>query len=58
MDRDDRGPRLRLFVPLFVMVCGACAIAVVVLGVLWISDQPFAGLGQGLPPAMAEGTNQ
>jgi hypothetical protein len=51
MDRENRARRLRHLGPLFVMTCGALAIAIVVLGVLWISDQPFS---DRLPPSLAE----
>ena len=53
MSLDDRARKLRHLGPLFVMICGALAIVIVVLGVLWIGDQPFS---ERLPPSLAEGT--
>ena len=47
--------KLRTLGPILVMICGALAIAIVVVGVLWISDQPFS---ERLPPSLAEGTNR
>jgi hypothetical protein len=38
------------------MTCGALAIAIVVLGVLWISDSPYGDAR--LYPSLAEGTVQ
>jgi hypothetical protein len=52
MPRDDRVRKLRHLGPLLVMICGALAIAIVVLGVLWIGDQPFS---ERLPSSLAEG---
>lgn len=45
--------RRRHIGPLFVMVCGALAIAVVVVGVMWISDTP--NVAAGAFPSIAEG---
>ena len=59
MDRELRARRMRHVGPLLVMVCGLLAIAIVVIGVLWISDQPLAGwAGSKLPPSLAAGADQ
>jgi hypothetical protein len=52
----DRIGRLRRLVlgPLFVMLCGVVAIAIVVLGVLWISDRRDVGLY----PLVAQGLSE